>query len=239
MRLLVSVRTPTEANRALAGGAEIIDAKEPAHGALGAVSATTLRAIRAAVPPQVALSAALGDVATGADVLGRLAAVTVPLAFVKLGFRGVPDPRRVETLIEAAVGRAKRLPGRPAVIAVAYADFRRAGSPAPESFVTVLPRYGAGGLLVDTCFKDGGGLFAALSVDQLAALGSALNAEALTFAVAGSLGQEQVRAARDVGAAIFGVRGAVCRGGRGGEVEEDLVRRLAEAVGSEPTLAPV
>ena len=45
MRLLVSVRSEEEARAALAGGAEIIDAKEPSRGALGAVEIGVLREI--------------------------------------------------------------------------------------------------------------------------------------------------------------------------------------------------
>ena len=50
MRLLVSVRSAEEVAAALAGGADIIDAKEPARGSLGAVTATVLSAIAARTP---------------------------------------------------------------------------------------------------------------------------------------------------------------------------------------------
>src|SRR5207249_701962 len=61
MRLLVSVRGPVEARAALAGGADVIDAKDPARGALGAVSAERLAAIRRTVGAARPVSAALGD----------------------------------------------------------------------------------------------------------------------------------------------------------------------------------
>lgn len=50
MRLLVSVRDAGEARAALAGGAEIVDAKDPARGSIGAVSPEALQGIRLAVP---------------------------------------------------------------------------------------------------------------------------------------------------------------------------------------------
>ena len=50
MRLLVSVRSPTEAARAVEGGADIVDAKEPARGSLGAVEGEVLRTIAGALP---------------------------------------------------------------------------------------------------------------------------------------------------------------------------------------------
>ena len=45
MQLLVSVSNPTEARRAVDGGADVIDAKDPLNGALGAVSLDTLRQV--------------------------------------------------------------------------------------------------------------------------------------------------------------------------------------------------
>src|SRR5216110_1714211 len=61
MRLLVSVADAAEARAALGGGADIIDAKEPRHGALGAVAPEVLRTIRDAVGSRRPVSVALGD----------------------------------------------------------------------------------------------------------------------------------------------------------------------------------
>src|SRR5438067_2429694 len=72
MRLLVSVADAAEARAALAGGADIIDAKEPRHGALGAVAPDVLRAIRNAVAVRRPVSAALG-----ADIVGVRGAACV------------------------------------------------------------------------------------------------------------------------------------------------------------------
>ena len=63
MRLLVSVSTPADARAALAGGADIIDAKDPSAGALGAVSLDMFRCIADAVPHRMTLTAALDDAA--------------------------------------------------------------------------------------------------------------------------------------------------------------------------------
>ena len=63
MRLLVSVRSAEEVSAALAGGADIIDAKEPARGSLGRVTPAVLSAIAACTPASVPLSVALGDCA--------------------------------------------------------------------------------------------------------------------------------------------------------------------------------
>ncbi|HEV3164614.1 MAG TPA: (5-formylfuran-3-yl)methyl phosphate synthase, partial [Isosphaeraceae bacterium] len=59
--LLVSVRSVEEAQRALAGGAAVIDIKEPARGPLGQADPEIWQAVREAVPPHLPVSAALGE----------------------------------------------------------------------------------------------------------------------------------------------------------------------------------
>ena len=48
--LLVSVRDAKEAQQAVSGGADVIDVKEPAHGALGAADPTVWSQVRRAIP---------------------------------------------------------------------------------------------------------------------------------------------------------------------------------------------
>jgi (5-formylfuran-3-yl)methyl phosphate synthase len=232
VRLLVSVRNETEACAALHGGADIVDAKEPAAGALGQVDRHTLAGIRAAVPAATPLSAALGDVRSVSDVMRACAGLTVPLDFVKLGFAGVSEPERVRVLLIAAVAAVRRLPGTPGVIAVAYADWCRAESLPPGDFPLLAQQVGAAGLLVDTAGKDGSTLRSWCSRDDLLRLGRDASAHGLTYALAGSLGPADVTWVARTGAAIIGVRGAACRGGRSGRVDPALVRRLLGRVRS-------
>jgi uncharacterized protein (UPF0264 family) len=226
VQLLVSVRDADEAAAALAGGAGIVDAKDPEAGALGAVGRDSLAAIRRTVPPGVPLSAARGDVTTRDEVARTLAEIDVPLAFVKVGFRGMDDRATVEALLIRAVRMAEALPGSPGVIAVGYADWRRAGGPCPEDLPPLIHRAGARGLLVDTAIKQAGSLPDFLSPDVLLALGRALKLHGLRYALGGSLGRGDVALARAAGADILGVRGAVCVGGRNGRVDSALVQRM-------------
>src|SRR5437879_2488209 len=59
--LLVSVRSSEEAAAALAGGAHVIDIKEPAHGSLGRADDQTVSAVLACVAGRRPVSAALGE----------------------------------------------------------------------------------------------------------------------------------------------------------------------------------
>lgn len=230
MRLLVSVRDAVEARAALVGGGEIIDAKEPGAGALGPVSGDVLCAIRAVVPPEIPCSAALGDVTSREEVDRALAHIDVPLSFVKLGFRGITDGAHIQALLTTAIETALRLPGAPQVVAVAYADHARMESLAPAEFPSLIAAAGASGLLVDTGCKDGQHLFDHLSPAALASLARALADSGAFLALGGSLDAGQLSQAGSTGAAIVGVRGAACVGGRTGVIDEGRVRHLSDVL---------
>src|SRR5256886_14684884 len=141
MRLLVSVRGSVEARAAVAGGADVIDAKDPARGALGPVRRDRLAAIRRAVGAVRPVSAALGD-AGDAAMVAAAAAAARGVAFVKLGFGGVTSEAPARALARAARRGAA---SATALVLVAYADWRRAPSLAPDRPVAVAGGAGAAG----------------------------------------------------------------------------------------------
>ena len=63
--LLVSARSAAEAEEAVAGGAAIIDVKEPARGALGRADAAVAATIGRAVAGRTAWTVACGELADG------------------------------------------------------------------------------------------------------------------------------------------------------------------------------
>jgi uncharacterized protein (UPF0264 family) len=229
MFLLVSVATPADAAAALAGGADLIDAKDPAAGALGAVTLQTLREIRATVAGARTVTAALGD-ATDEDEVERTARgfAAAGARFVKVGFAGVPSPARAAALAAAAVRGA----GTSGVVAVAYADAGRAGNLPPAALLDVAARADARGLLLDTADKLGPGLCALQSPLALARLVADAHAAGLFVAMAGKLEAGDLPVLRDTGADIAGVRGAACVGGRSGVTSAERVRRLRAAMGA-------
>ena len=62
MQLLISVVGVAEVGAAVSGGADIVDVKNPHEGSLGAAAPHVVRAVRAAAPVAVPVSAAIGDV---------------------------------------------------------------------------------------------------------------------------------------------------------------------------------
>ena len=228
MRLLVSVTSAAEAAAALAGGADVIDAKDPFAGALGAVSAEVLREIHAIVAGRRPLTAALGDAADEA-------AIECAARDVRRRGRGAREGGlRRHRLCRVASRRlprqryAARQPGAAgaAVVAVAYADADRVASLAPAVLVEVAARAGAEGVLLDTADKLGPGLRELVEPRALAAWVSEAHETGLLVALAGKLTADDLTFVRDTGADIAGVRGAACDGGRTGRVTADRVRLL-------------
>jgi uncharacterized protein (UPF0264 family) len=224
--LLVSVSNETEAAAALEGGADLIDAKDPLNGALGAVSIAVFERIAAAVVGRRPLTAALGDAIDEASIahtayeFARRGAT-----LVKVGFASTDEDARVEALLSATVGGvASAEGGSCGVIAVAYADVSRPGS--LRALVPLAARAGARGVLVDTADKSGPRLFDLVETHVLAALiADARDADVLV-ALAGRLRPDDVPFVHDLGADVAGVRGAACVGGRSGRVVAEKVRLL-------------
>jgi uncharacterized protein (UPF0264 family) len=229
MQLLVSVRDRTEALAALAGGAAIIDAKEPAAGPLGAVALEEFRAIVAAIAAARPVSAALGDADTEDAVEARARAFAAAgAAFIKIGFAGTQHASHVQASLAAAIRGA--VPARCQVIGVAYADHQRVSAPHPDVVLSAIARVGAHGALLDTADKRGDGLCRLLAPDALRAWVRAVHAAGLIAALAGQLRVEDLAVVERCGADIGGVRGAACDGAREGTIRATTVRALLESL---------
>jgi (5-formylfuran-3-yl)methyl phosphate synthase len=227
MRLLVSVRGASEAAAALAGGADIVDAKDPAAGALGAVTPDVLRHIVATVAGRRMVTAALGE-AADEQAVAQAAAVAAAsgATLIKVGFAGVGSATRTCQLLAAAVDGASGA----GTIAVAYADYAGVGSVAPEGVVDAAVRAGAVGLLVDTADKRGPGLRGLVDRQTLGLWVDAAHTAGLLVAVAGQVTLDDVPWLQGLGADVIGVRGAACDGGRHGAVSAARVQVLARAL---------
>ncbi len=236
MRLLASVRSAEEVGPAVSGGADIIDAKEPSRGSLGAISPEVFAQIQARVPLNLELSAALGDVTNQVEVRTRIAALPVvsrPVpVYLKLGFSGVTSPRRLRALLEVACAAARDgTSGAARIIAVAYADNSKAGSAEPEIVWDAAAAVGAAGVLIDTFSKERGDqLFDWIRAERLQNLVAQARQAGLLTALAGGLGPEQIPAVFRVNPDVVGFRGALCPSGRESEVSRARVRRVKTLV---------
>jgi uncharacterized protein (UPF0264 family) len=227
--LLVSVRDVAEALEALAGGAAVIDVKEPIRGPLGRADADAAAAIGRALDGRAPWTLACGELASGADnvahlhrVLEQLGPNIAPPAAVKAGPAGLDLAGW-----QAAQRRlADSLPDGIAAVAVAYADWEQACAPAPDRIIDAATAAGAGMVLIDTFDKSAGGLFEPRSPFVVAGWLEQARAAGVGVALAGRLQPRQVPLAVELGADVVAVRSAACVGGRMGRVDSARVGEL-------------
>jgi uncharacterized protein (UPF0264 family) len=234
LQLLVSVRSADEVGPALAGGADIIDAKEPDRGSLGAVDRDVLSRILQRVPNDRGVSVALGDVSRPEEVGAAIHGLELPQrtspTYLKLGFAGVQSPDQIGLLIEHAVSVTSRMAASHRIVAVAYADSERAGTMPPALIPSLAEAAGAAAVLLDTHGKDGRGLLEWLPSGALVDWVALARQAGLLAALAGSLRPRDLAPVARAHPDVVGVRGAVCSGGRQGQVSEDRVRRFRLAL---------
>ncbi len=221
--LLASVATLDEMELVRAGGADIVDLKNPAQGALGAWETPELTAAverwRTWMGPKPALSATIGDQPMAPELVRaaaeRVAATGVPM--VKLGlFAG--DVAGCLAVLQPLAERAQ-------LIAVFFADR------APD--FGLLPRIAAAGFrgaMLDTADKSAGGLRAHLSEPDLRRFVGAARGLGLLTGLAGSLKSDDVAPLAAIGPDYLGFRGALCEGGRTGRLHPAAMTSIRQAL---------
>jgi uncharacterized protein (UPF0264 family) len=232
MKLLVSVLSTDEAREAIAGGADILDVKNPAEGSLGAHFPRVIQGVRAIAPRVLPVSAAIGDMPNlpGTAALAALGAATCGANYIKVGLWGPKTEAEAVLLLQEVQRAVSGFPGVMVIVA-GYADARRAGTLDPRLLPPIARASGVAGCMLDTAIKDGRPLFDFLSPQTLQALAVEAHAAGMLFALAGALQAEDLALVRDLGADVAGVRSAACRGGRrAGPLDAERVRRLREVI---------
>jgi uncharacterized protein (UPF0264 family) len=238
-QLLVSVRSPEEAQTALVGGADIIDIKEPEHGSLGRARPEVIEAVAmltGRVVPETPLSVALGEVREILAVpplrLSSSRHLPPHITFAKLGLSHLcDDPQWVARWLMARERFGSIACRTLKWIAVIYADAHSAQAPPAMKVIEAAAATGCAGVLVDTFSKGNGRLLDHASSADLAHWARIARASSLKFAVAGRLSADDLPRLTTVGVDIIAVRSAVCRDGdRQGTVGAEAVARFKRAV---------
>ncbi len=222
--MLVSVRSSAEAIEAVLGGASVVDVKEPSRGPLGCAELSVWKAVREAVPPEVPVSVALGELREWVDRSPPPAQAFAGIAFRKLGLSGMlgNDWERDWSQVRESFG-----PGPP-WIAVAYLDADRAGAPdrrAIRDVAVSMPE--CAGILLDTWDKSRPAPIEPIDLAWF----EPIRRTGRLIALAGGLDSTAIERLRSLCPDLFGVRGAACaEGDRGGFVERGRVRQLVEAI---------
>jgi uncharacterized protein (UPF0264 family) len=236
MKLLISSTNEEEAAEAVAGGADIIDVKNPKEGALGASFPWTIKRVREIAPASLEVSCTIGDLPNlpGSISLAALGAAATGVDYVKVGFGGVKTKGDAICLLRSAVRAAKDYDSEIKVVAVGYADAERANSISPLLIPEIADKANADVAMIDTAVKDGKTLFTFLTKEQISSISNDAHCRGLQLALAGSLRKEQIPSAYALKADIVGLRGAACTGGDrvNGQITRENVRQLAEIVKS-------
>jgi uncharacterized protein (UPF0264 family) len=221
--LLVSVRSVQEATAALAGGASLIDIKDPVRGSLGRAQDATIAAVVRLIGGRRPVSAAMGELVDYEPCFPGPG-----MTYLKWGLSGCRRRTRWPEDLTAAMAPAYAANASCHTVAVAYADWRRADSPVPDEICSFACTHACGAFLIDTWHKDGTTLLDWLSLAEINRLCQRCRGADIRVALAGSLGAAQIALLRASEPDWFAVRGAVCRGGqREKTIDPDAVRRLA------------
>jgi len=227
--LLVSVRSAVEAEAALAGGATLIDVKEPSRGALGRADDGVIAGVISRVAGRSPVSAALGELIDEPSSFPGMG-----LSFVKWGLAGLGCRADWPEVLRAAIDEL----GKPSrAVAVAYADWQRAAAPPPGDVAGFAVEHRCGAFLIDTWRKDGTTLLDWMAPGELSHLIQRCRSARVRVAFAGSLGLAQIDMLRSLAPDWFAVRGAACQAGdRTAVVDSACVRSLVDAIrnGSHP-----
>lgn len=234
MKLLVSPTNEKEAAQAIAGGADIIDVKNPKEGALGANYPWVINQIRAITPKNIQLSCTLGDVPNlpGSISLAALGATSLGVDYVKVGLYGFKTSGEAVFLLQNVNKAAKECNPKVKVVVAGYADASRIGAIQPLLIPKIAKDAGADVAMLDTYTKDGKTLFDHLNTKQLESFVDSAHAFGLEVALAGSLRKQDLTKVYGLGADIAGLRGAACTNSdrNSGEITRELVRQLVETV---------
>jgi uncharacterized protein (UPF0264 family) len=228
MQLLISVTSGVEAQAALQGGADIIDVKNPAEGALGAAAVAALHQVAALLPADRVSSAALGESTSEPGVLALAAygAVTLGVRYVKLGLR-MSTPGAAIALLRLVQSSLQLVKTECHLIAVGYADAAEIDAVSWQWLPEIAHTAGIRGCMIDTASKDGRRLFDYCAEPALANWIAECRQANLLCALAGSLNLADLPALRRLQPDVAGFRGAACRGDRvKGQVDSKLVAAL-------------
>ena len=234
MKLLISPVDEKEAVEVIAGGADIIDVKNPKEGALGANFPWVIKRIREITPKNVEVSCTLGDVPNlpGAISLAALGAATTGVDYVKAGLYGLKTKEDAVYLMKNVSRAVRDCNSSIKVVATGYADAGRIGSVNPMLIPDIAQKAEADVAMIDTAVKDGRNLFTFLSINRLKSFVNAAHDQGLKAALAGSLRKDDLPTAYALGADVVGLRGAACTHGDrvDGRITRETVRELVEVV---------
>lgn len=217
-KFLASVTSLVEARMVVAAGVDIVDLKQPAEGALGALNVETVSAIVNGLDSAVQISATIGDLPLlpGLILPAVQAMLDQGVNIVKLGIFPGSEPEACLTALLPITAQGHQL------VAVLFADTNH-----DLALIPHLANAGFSGVMLDTMNKSLGSLTTLASQSQLLQFVQSAHQHDLFCGLAGSLRVNDVPELLPLKADYLGFRGALCRGQqRTATLDIDAVRTI-------------
>jgi len=228
-KLLLSLQSVEELQSIRGWTFPWLDLKNPGAGSLGCPEAGVAEAFLVEAERQVdrnqcQLSIAIGELTELA--WSEILPIVAEFDFAKVALAGCVARKDWKP---NAIDLAAELPAPDRLILVHYADHHRAAAPdwaaTLETAVALSSRF----LLIDTFDKSAGRLWDYYSPDRIQELAKEASAKGIRLSIAGSLRLDDLPRARQLGAAVVGVRGAACQdGSRVLGLSRDRIKMLSE-----------
>ena len=222
--MLASVNCLAEALLVLSAGVDIIDLKQPALGALGALDVATVKQLVAEINGQCPLSATIGDLPVQPDpVVNAVKAMAeTGVDYIKIGFFPGNDWRGTAMKLSALSQQ------KIALIAVLFADTQ------PDfSVMSLLKEANFAGVMLDTMDKQKGSLTQLMAKVEIAQFVKQAKARQLLCGLAGSLRLKDIPELMPYQADYLGFRGALCREhNRVGQLNKQAVIKIMHTIKS-------
>lgn len=232
MKILISVKNPEEARKAIIGNADIIDIKNPEEGSLGANFPYIIKEIvKISNENNKLCSVAIGDLdKAGTASLAALGAATINCDYIKVGLMTEDIKNAIKIMknvVKATRNFANFYGEKIKIVACGYADWIRANTIPIEELQEIALLSNSDVVMIDTAIKDGKNLFDFLNEKQLINFVNNAKSLGLEVALAGSLKKEHISLLKKINPDIVGFRAAVCENlDRNKEINEELVRAL-------------
>jgi uncharacterized protein (UPF0264 family) len=234
VKLLISPQNPKEAIEAIAGGADIIDVKNPKEGPLGANFPWVIKEIKQCIPNNVELSCTLGEAPNlpGTMALAAYGAASLTVDYIKIGLSEVHTVQKAVDLLEKVIRAVKMCNSKTRIVVAGYGDYMRTNSIEPQLVVQTAFAGKADIVMLDTAIKDGKSLFDFQTLKQLEAFTAAAHKHNLGVALAGSLKAQDLPAIKELGIDFVGLRGAACQNNNRdtGHITCERVKTLSEII---------
>ncbi|MDD5578020.1 MAG: (5-formylfuran-3-yl)methyl phosphate synthase [Methylobacter sp.] len=227
--MLASVNSLKEAALVLNANVDIIDLKQPALGALGALETELVKKIVAAIDGRCPVSATIGDLPMEPRIIFNAvnAMAETGVDYIKVGF--FPGGNWSETVDNLSTLTEQNI----ALIAVLFADSQLDNNQSGFAIIPALKNAGFKGVMLDTRDKKNGSLTQLMAKIDILQFIRRVKAHQLICGLAGSLRLEDIAELMIYHPDYLGFRGALCmRHNRTAQLNKASILQIKQAIES-------